>query len=167
MIKKKQRKKHLISFHNKYNILIKPICLKNRKGKILVMFEQDYIMRLIHEMVRAILKLLFHIDTESQLSQLVEESKSKEEVHSLLELIDNGKINEAENKLYDLLLENNLENKTKNLKTALLFYNYLNEKSDSFLEENNFSREEVQSGLKNILSKYGFNSITETFLENS
>lgn len=147
--------------------MIKPICLKNRKGKILVMFEQDYIMRLIHEMVRAILKLLFHIDTESQLSQLVEESKSKEEVHSLLELIDNGKINEAENKLYDLLLENNLENKTENLKTALLFYNYLNEKSDSFLEENNFSREEVQSGLKNILSKYGFNSITETFLENS
>ena len=32
------------------------------------MYEQDYIMRLIKEMVRAVLKLLFHIDTETPTS---------------------------------------------------------------------------------------------------
>jgi len=31
------------------------------------MFEQDYIMRLIHEIVRMVLKTIFHIETESPL----------------------------------------------------------------------------------------------------
>ena len=34
------------------------------------MFEQDYIMRLINEMVRAILKMIFNIDTESPSAEL-------------------------------------------------------------------------------------------------
>ena len=34
------------------------------------MFEQDYVMRYIKEMVRAILKLLFNIDTESPSSEI-------------------------------------------------------------------------------------------------
>ena len=39
------------------------------------MFEQDYVMRLIKEMVRAILKLLFNIDTDSPSAELLEDAK--------------------------------------------------------------------------------------------
>jgi len=49
------------------------------------------------------------------------------------------------------------------LKTALLFYAHLNEKSDSFLETHNFSRNEVKQGLKDILSKFGLGSISDLF----
>ena len=42
------------------------------------MFEQDYIMRLIKEMVRTILKLLFNIDTESPTAELLEGKEEKE-----------------------------------------------------------------------------------------
>ena len=42
------------------------------------MFEQDYVMRLIKEMVRAILKLLFNIDTESPTIELLENKEEKE-----------------------------------------------------------------------------------------
>ena len=42
------------------------------------MFEQDYVMRLIKEMVRAILKLLFNIDTESPTVDLLENKEEKE-----------------------------------------------------------------------------------------
>ena len=43
------------------------------------MFEQDYIMRQIKELVRALLKLLFHLDTDSPTLELLEQSKEREQ----------------------------------------------------------------------------------------
>lgn len=63
------------------------------------MFEQDYVMRLIKEMVRAILKLLFNVDAESQTAELLENKEEKEILENLLDMVDTGKINEAENRL--------------------------------------------------------------------
>lgn len=123
------------------------------------MFEQDYIMRLVKEMVRAILKLIFNIDTESPTEELLEELEEKETLDRLLRLVDSGNIDQAENELYELLAE---ENRT-NLKIALLFYSYLNEKADVFLEEYNFSREEVEEGLRTVVAQYGLSGIEKMF----
>ena len=124
------------------------------------MFEQDYVMRLIKEMVRAILKLLFHIDTESPTVELLENKEEKETLENLLDMIDNGKINEAENKLYDLISNTDVES----LEIALLFYSYLNDKTDDFLEENDFSRDEIKLGLENVADRFGLSSIAKMFL---
>ena len=124
------------------------------------MFEQDYIMRLIKEMVRTLLKLLFHIDMDSQTEDLLKEREEKETLNILLELADEGEINEAENRLYDLISEGDMSA----LETALLFYSYLNDKTDEFLEENNFGREEIISGLKAVVSRYGLNGMADMFL---
>ena len=124
------------------------------------MFEQDYIMRLINEIVRAILKLLFHIDTASPTDQLLKESEEKETLDNLYDLVDAGKIGEAENMIYDLTETGEMAK----LEIALLFYAYLNDKDDDFLEINDFSREEVKNGLTDIASRYGLNGIIETFL---
>ena len=51
------------------------------------------------------------------------------------------------------------------LEIALLFYSYLNDKTDAFLEENAFSREEVKSGMKNLVDMFGLSSIAGMFLE--
>jgi hypothetical protein len=124
-------------------------------------FEQDYIMRLVKEMVRALLKLLFNIDTDSPTSELLEDSEEKTTLDTLLNMVDDGKVNEAENKIYEMT-----ENLEKNyLEVALLFYSYLNDKSDEFLEDNNFSRDEVKEGLETIVSRYGLNSIAAMFLQ--
>lgn len=125
------------------------------------MFEQDYIMRLIKEMVRAVLKLLFNIDTESPTSELLEESEQKEALEELFSMVDDGKICEAEDAIFGLTEDPD----KSNFKLALLFYSYLNEKSDAFLEENNFSRDEIKQGLKNISYKYGAGSVADVFLE--
>ena len=66
------------------------------------MFEQDYVMRLIKEMVRAILKLLFNIDTESPTVELLENKEEQETLENLLDMVDVGEINEAENRLFVL-----------------------------------------------------------------
>lgn len=123
------------------------------------MFEQDYVMRLIKEMVRAVLKLLFNIDTESPTAELLESKEEKETLDELLDMVDDGKINEAENRLYDVM-----EDKDGNgLKMALLFYSYLNDKTDEFLKANGFSREEIRLGLENVTDCYGLSSISEIF----
>lgn len=124
------------------------------------MFEQDYIMRLINEIIRAVLKLLFGIDTASPTDELLMESEEKETLDNLYDLVDAGKINEAENRIYDLTETGEMAK----LEIALLFYAYLNDKDDDFLEANDFSREEVKNGLTDIVSRYGLNGIMETFL---
>ena len=119
------------------------------------MFEQDYVMRLIKEMVRAILKLLFNIDTDSPSAELLEDAKEQQTLDELLDMVDNGFINEAENKIYEITEEG----KKTDLEMALLFYSYLNDKSDEFLEAHNYSRDEIKAGLKILLNlvclKYG------------
>lgn len=124
------------------------------------MFEQDYIIRLIKEMIRAILKLLFNIDTDNFIGDLSEDTESKNTLERLLDMVDNGNINEAENQIYDMTSDNNMAN----LKIALLFYAYLNDKDDEFLQEHDFCRYEIKSGVKELASRYGIMGMTEIFL---
>ncbi|MCD8156940.1 MAG: DUF6483 family protein [Clostridiales bacterium] len=115
------------------------------------MYEQDYIMRYIKEMVRALLKLLFHIDTASQMQERMDE-KTLQIYEYLTGLIDKGDINTAENQLYELIDAGDPDG----LKLALLFFDYLNEKSDDFLESNGFTRNEIRDDLDSIVSGYGY-----------
>ena len=84
------------------------------------MFEDDYLLRLIKEMVRTVLKLLFHIDfkEEDPVSVVFESEDAEKTLYSLIHLADQGFINDAENQLYDFT--QNPEN-MESLKTALLF----------------------------------------------
>ena len=68
------------------------------------MVKQDYLMRLIHEMVRTIMKLIFNIDEKTV--DIEQELKETSDLYGrLLKLADAGKINEAENLLYEQLFE--------------------------------------------------------------
>lgn len=124
------------------------------------MFEQDYIMRLIKELIRMALKMLFGIDTQSPTAELLEEKEQKETLDRLLDLVDGGNIDQAENELYELLSPGNM----MHLEIALLFYSYLNDKEDDFLVKHDFSREEIKTGLSAVLSQYGLNNLGEMFL---
>lgn len=124
------------------------------------MFEQDYVMRLIKEMVRAILKRLFNIDTESPTIELLENKEEKETLENLIDMVDAGEINEAENRLYDLISATDMNS----MEVAILFYSYLNDKTDDFLEANDFSRDEIKLGMENVADNFGLNSIAKMFL---
>lgn len=125
------------------------------------MFEQDYVMRLIKEMVRTILKLVFNIDTSSPTSEILENKEEKRTLDDLLDLVDGGKINEAENHLCDIIEDDNIVG----LEIALLFYSYLNDKTDEFLICNDFSREEVKMGIEDVINRFGLSSVSKMFLE--
>lgn len=127
------------------------------------MFEEDYIMRQIREMVRMLLKLLFQLDQEEDSEELLRGTKENEVLRELLEMVDDGRINEAENRVYELCEDGEMAN----LKVMLLFYDYLNGKSDEYLEECEFSREELKEDMRDLLAGFGLSDMAETFLRNA
>ena len=124
------------------------------------MFEEAYIMRQIREMVRMLLKLLFQMDMEEDSEELLRGTKENEVLRELLEMVDDGRINEAENRVYELCEDGEMAN----LKVMLLFYDYLNGKSDEYLEECEFSREELKEDMRDLLAGFGLSDMAEAFL---
>lgn len=123
------------------------------------MVEQDYIMRLIKEAVRMLMKLLFNIDTASPAIEQLESLERRSIYNGLEEKLDEGAINEAEEELFEGLDETNRED----LKLAIMFYSYLNEKDDEFLAAHQFSRQEIKEGLMDVLHRYGVTGIEGLF----
>lgn len=124
------------------------------------MVEQDYIMRIIHEVVRTFLKLVFQIDEEKQEEVQFEDSNVQGNFENLCAMADRGEINQAENILYEELEEGNIEY----LKMAVLFYEHLNKMSNEYLEKCDFSRIEVAEGMKHVMKMYGYDSLAETLI---
>ena len=48
---------------------------------------------------------------------------------------------------------------------TLLFYEKLNAKTDEFLEEHDYSREEVLDGIKYVVDFYGYGSLMDAFVD--
>ncbi len=120
--------------------------------------EKDYIMRMIKEMVSVLFSIIFG----KQYVSVDEERKNDYEVsgtdlNDLLDMIDNGQINEAEN----LMLDDLDYSDKKELAAALLFYQYLSEKKEDFLRDHDYSDEEILDGAKQVLQKAGYGDIVK------
>lgn len=121
------------------------------------MFEQDYIMRQIGQLAKMIAKFFFNIDSPTMTQELDDRLSENDRgvLQTLTELADSGEICKAEDMLFDIIEagENGY------IETALLFYEHLDKKSDEFLLMNNFSREEVLEGLKEVIKSLGLDSV--------
>ena len=118
--------------------------------------EKDYIMRMIKEMVRVLFSLAFgkkYVSVELEKENKYEVSGKNLKI--FLNMIDLGQINEAENILLDSI---DYTNKNEVMAVAL-FYQYLSEKDNKFLENNNYTKEEVLSGFKQLLMKSGYSDL--------
>jgi len=123
--------------------------------------EKDYVMRMIRQLIQMLLGEILkgkERNIEEDINELKEQS---EKYNKLKELVDDYKINEAENILFD----NSDINNIKDFEIALLFYQYVNEKEDSFLLKSNYTRDEIEQGITDISEKYGYENIVELFLK--
>lgn len=116
--------------------------------------EKDYIMRMIKEMVRVLFSLIFgkkYVSVELENKYEI----SGKNLKDFLDMIDSGKINEAENILLD-----SIDYTDRNeVMAAALFYQYLSEKDSEFLKNNNYTKEEVLSGFKQLLMQSGYTDL--------
>lgn len=118
--------------------------------------EKDYIMRMIKEMVRVLFSLALgktYVSVELEKENKYEVSGKN--LRYFLNMVDLGQINEAENILLD---DVDYKNKDEVMAIAL-FYQYLSEKKDAFLEEHNYSKEEVLFGLRQLFEKSGYDDL--------
>lgn len=120
--------------------------------------EKDYIMRMIKEMVRVLFSLMLgkkYVSVESE--DIVKYEVSGNKLKDLLAMIDKGEINEAEN-----ILLSNLDYTNKDeVVAATFFYDYLSGKDDDFLLQNEYSKEEVLDGLKQLIKDAGYRDFIE------
>ena len=122
--------------------------------------QKDYVMRIVHEWVRTLIKLIFNQDIDKDDDDGI--SLEVMELHrKLLSMIDDGKINEAENILVDGLETGG----QAYFEMALLFYEKLSGKTEEFLAEHDYSQEEVVDGLKYVVDYYGYGSLMDAFAE--
>ena len=118
--------------------------------------EKDYIMRMIKEMVRILFSLIYgkkYVSVELEKENKYEVSGKN--LKSFLDMIDSGQINEAEN----IFLDNIDYANNDEVMAAALFYQYLSEKDSEFLINNNYTKEEVLSGFKQLLVQSGYNNL--------
>ena len=115
------------------------------------MYHQDWIIRQISSFIQMVGIVLFKKDNIQ--INIYDESNSAK-IHllyeRLIELINQLKINEAE----DLLFESIDASDLNYVKIALDFYDRLNKLSDGELEIADFNREEIKSGIDDVLKLY-------------
>lgn len=97
--------------------------------------------------------------------KFIENAAQEDFYQRLLQRIDRGEINEAENELLAYMEGKRSVEKAALqdigtvdntiLDMALSVYGYMNEKEDIFLEQNNYCRQEIEEGIRGLLMRFG------------
>ena len=123
------------------------ICRRKHGGKMI--YQQDWLMRQIEAMIQAILAVALGISANEQTATQIEDSSYGK---MLEKMIDDGDICAAEDLLFNDLDQSDLSW----LQIALDFYSKLNNCSDDYLAMHDFSREEIDQGLRYICTLFGY-----------
>ena len=116
------------------------------------MFKQDWIERQICDTIKMLSTLVLKTESISYEVENIDSTTSEDDLYLALDkLINEKKLNEAE----DLLFESFDYKNAKHLKICLWFYETLNAWSEKELADANFSRDELESGLKELTEPYG------------
>lgn len=113
-----------------------------------MIYHKDWLIRQIEQMVDAITHLISGVQTTATWTQTFE-AEQREQIEKYLRA---GEICEAENWLYE-----NLDTADDRwLLLAAEFYRTLNNMTDEYLEEHDFSREEIADSIKDICQQFDF-----------
>lgn len=115
------------------------------------MLKEDWILGQISSII-TMLKKLLKKDDEEIIKDLEEDKEANIIYKNILQLLNQGKINEAEN----IIFENIDMNENVGL-IAIEFYSKINQLSNEELNEKKFSREEVYEGILDISKSLGYN----------
>ena len=119
-------------------------------------FTQDWIMRQIQMIAQFLAKLLFGKETTDYIVEDELALNGTDLLYkALCALLEKGEIGKAEDVLFEALENGGKEN----LEVAIDFYSKLNKMTDAQLKAGNFSREEVEDGLRNAAAMFGLDDL--------
>lgn len=114
--------------------------------------SNDWLLKQINVVSGFLQKLFTDMETSRKLNENEQYQKDSFEFERLLEnLIEEDRINDAENILFEKLETNNLMYAT----IATRFYDKLKGLSDEKLQKSNYSRDEILQGLNDMCDMFG------------
>ena len=114
--------------------------------------SNDWLLKQINVVSEFLQKLFTDMETNRKLNENEQYQKNSFEFERLLEnLIEEDRINDAENILFEKLETNNLMYTT----IATRFYDKLKGLSDEKLQKSNYSRDEILQGLNDMCDMFG------------
>ena len=114
--------------------------------------SNDWLLKQINVVSEFLQKLFTDMETNRKLNENEQYQKDSFEFERLLEnLIEEDRINDAENILFEKLETNNLMYAT----IATRFYDKLKGLSDEKLQKSNYSRDEILQGLNDVCDMFG------------
>ena len=121
--------------------------------------KDDYMMRMIKEAVRALIRMvsggeLSSYELPDSKQDYTEEDRLYEQ---LISLVNQGKINESENLLFENIQMEHI------FSIGMNYYLYINEFSDQELKKMDYSREEIVEGMKDFTDELGIHMPSELF----
>lgn len=121
------------------------------------MVSEDYVMRIVRDLVRALAKTFLGKETVTYELPLEEKSLTDRDhlFQQLMELLDKDRICDAE----DLLFDNVQLEDDDWYEMALVFYSKINDRDDDYLEEHDYSRDEIKQGLREITKLCGYGEL--------
>ena len=124
------------------------------------MFEQDYLMRQIKEFIAFMMKLLFGAELRTADELIDYQQNSGDGSGILFRMIDSGDIRQAEELLYE-----SIQTKTAdNLLKGYVFYQYLAQQEDEFLEAHDYSRRMIAEGVRRLAALFDASHLVSLFL---
>ena len=124
------------------------------------MVKQDYLMRMINDLITGMAKMLFHTDIREDEELDFQSDTLGEQFKALLELADEGKLEEALEEMDRILDQGHMES----LKMALYFFEYLNRMDEDALEAKGLEREDLQEKILEAADRFGYRSMAEMLL---
>lgn len=114
--------------------------------------SNDWLLKQINVVSEFLQKLFTDMETNRKFNENEQYQKDSFEFERLLEnLIEEDRINDAENILFEKLETNNLMYAT----IATRFYDKLKGLSDEKLQKSNYSRDEILQGLNDMCDMFG------------
>lgn len=130
----------------------------SQKGAENMNVEQDYIMRMIKEFANVLGRLLFNKKKPMYELDVTNRYHVGDDLYTrLCRMADEGKINEAENLLYEEMVPGDMDY----LEMALAFYANLNCFEDEVLHRYHYTRDEIKEGMEDFLDRYGCSDMKE------
>lgn len=124
------------------------------------MVKQDYLMRMINDLITGMAKMLFHTDIREDEELDFQSDTLGEQFKALLDLADEGKLEEAFEEMDRILDQGHMES----LKMALYFFEYLNRMDEDALEAKGLEREDLQEKILEAADRFGYRSMAEMLL---
>ncbi|MBR5372662.1 MAG: hypothetical protein IK130_10665 [Oscillospiraceae bacterium] len=128
------------------------------------MFEQDYVMREIRTMIRAVMKAVFNVDTEeTPLAFLERQGRMMDDgtfSAEIIALARQERFRDAENALFAHISPDDYGM----LRLGLAFYDYLSLLDPDTLAAHGYDPDTLADGLRRLLTAYGLEAMSNLFL---